>query len=164
MSRIDQLVSEGNKNAILTKKITSNLDYYLSACQLGITVTALGLGWLGEPTVERILHPVFENFGIEEPTASIFSFIIAFTVITFLHVVIGELAPKTLAIQYAEKMAFIFARPLFLFGIILSLFIWLMNGSARLLLRAFGIEQAEHEQAHSEEELKIIMTQSYQRG
>ena len=164
MSRIDQLVSEGNKNAILTKKITSNLDYYLSACQLGITVTALGLGWLGEPTVERILHPVFENFGIEEPTASIFSFIIAFTVITFLHVVIGELAPKTLAIQYAEKMAFIFARPLFLFGIILSPFIWLMNGSARLLLRAFGIEPAEHEQAHSEEELKIIMTQSYQSG
>lgn len=164
MSRIDQLVSEGNKNAILTKKIISNLDYYLSACQLGITVTALGLGWLGEPTVERILHPVFENFGVEGPTASIFSFIIAFTVITFLHVVIGELAPKTLAIQYAEKMAFIFARPLYLFGVILSPFIWLMNGSARLLLRAFGIEPAEHEQAHSEEELKIIMTQSYQSG
>ena len=164
MSRIDQLVSEGNKNAILTKKITSNLDYYLSACQLGITVTALGLGWLGEPTVERILHPVFENFGIEEPTASIFSFIIAFTVITFLHVVIGELAPKTLAIQYAEKMALIFARPLYLFGVILYPFIWVMNGSARLLLRAFGIEPSEHEQAHSEEELKIIMTQSYNSG
>ena len=164
MSRIDQLVSEGNKNAILTKKITSNLDYYLSACQLGITVTALGLGWLGEPTVERILHPVFENFGIEEPTASIFSFVIAFTAITFLHVVIGELAPKTLAIQYAEKMALIFARPLYLFGIILAPFIWLLNGSARLLLRAFGIKPAEHEQAHSEEELKIIMTQSYKSG
>jgi len=164
MSRIDQLVSEGNKNAILTKKITSNLDYYLSACQLGITVTALGLGWLGEPTVERILHPVFENFGIEEPTASIFSFIIAFTAITFLHVVIGELAPKTLAIQYAEKMALIFARPLYLFGIVLAPFIWLLNGSARLLLRAFGIEPAEHEQAHSEEELKIIMKQSYKSG
>ncbi|ALS78423.1 hemolysin family protein [Planococcus kocurii] len=164
MSRIDQLVSEGHKNAILTKKIISNLDYYLSACQLGITVTALGLGWLGEPTVERLLHPVFENFGIEEPTASIFSFIIAFTVITFLHVVIGELAPKTLAIQYAEKMAFVFARPLYLFGVILAPFIWLMNGSARLLLRAFGIEPAEHEQAHSEEELKIIMTKSYHSG
>lgn len=164
MSRIDQLVSEGHKNAILTKKIISNLDYYLSACQLGITVTALGLGWLGEPTVERLLHPVFENFGIEEPTASILSFIIAFTVITFLHVVIGELAPKTLAIQYAEKMAFVFARPLYLFGVILAPFIWLMNGSARLLLRAFGIEPAAHEQAHSEEELKIIMTKSYHSG
>lgn len=163
-SRIDQLVSEGDKNAVLTKKIISNLDYYLSACQLGITVTALGLGWLGEPTVERLLGPVFENFGIEEPTASILSFVIAFTVITFLHVVIGELAPKTLAIQYAEKMAFIFARPLFVFGVILAPFIWLMNGSARLLLRAFGVEPSEHEQAHSEEELKIIMTKSYNSG
>ncbi len=163
-SRIDQLVSEGNKNAFLTKKIISNLDYYLSACQLGITVTALGLGWLGEPTVERLLRPVFENFGIEEPTASIFSFVIAFTVITFLHVVVGELAPKTLAIQYAEKMAFIFARPLYLFGVIFAPFIWLMNGSARLLLRAFGVELSDHEQAHSEEELKIIMTKSYNSG
>lgn len=163
-SRIDQLVSEGDKNAVLTKKIISNLDYYLSACQLGITVTALGLGWLGEPTVERLLGPIFENFGIEEPTASILSFVIAFTVITFLHVVIGELAPKTLAIQYAEKMAFIFARPLFVFGVILAPFIWLMNGSAQLLLRAFGVEPSEHEQAHSEEELKIIMTKSYNSG
>ncbi|ANU10710.1 hypothetical protein A1A1_09591 [Planococcus antarcticus DSM 14505] len=163
-SRIDQLVSEGNQNAILTKKIISNLDYYLSACQLGITVTALGLGWLGESTVGRILHPIFENFGIGELTASIFSFLIAFTTITFLHVVIGELTPKTLAIQYAEKMAFVFVRPLYVFGIIMAPFIWLLNGSARLLLRAFGIEPAKHEQAHSEEELKIIMTQSYQGG
>ncbi|MCH4825171.1 MAG: hemolysin family protein [Carnobacterium alterfunditum] len=164
MSRIDQLVSEGHKNANLTKKIISNLDYYLSACQLGITVTALGLGWLGESTVERLLYPVFDNFGIEGPTASIFSFFIAFSMITFLHVVIGELAPKTLAIQYAEKMAFIFAGPLYFFGVILAPFIYLMNGSARLLLRAFGIEPAAYEQAHSEEELKIIMTKSYHSG
>ncbi|ANU23046.1 hemolysin family protein [Planococcus donghaensis] len=164
MSRIDQLVSEGHKNANLTKKIIGNLDYYLSACQLGITVTALGLGWLGESTVERLLYPVFENFGIEEPTASIFSFFIAFSMITFLHVVIGELAPKTLAIQYAEKMAFVFARPLYFFGLIFAPFIYLMNGSARLLLRAFGIEPAAYEQAHSEEELKIIMTKSYHSG
>ncbi|ANU13349.1 hemolysin family protein [Planococcus halocryophilus] len=164
MSRIDQLVSEGHKNANLTKKIISNLDYYLSACQLGITVTALGLGWLGESTVERLLYPVFDNFGIEGPTASIFSFFIAFSMITFLHVVIGELAPKTLAIQYAEKMAFIFAGPLHFFGVIFAPFIYLMNGSARLLLRAFGIEPAAYEQAHSEEELKIIMTKSYHSG
>ena len=164
MSRIDQLILEGNKNAVLTKKIIDHLDYYLSACQLGITVTALGLGWLGEPTVEKILHPVFENFGVVDPTASILSFIIAFVFITFLHVVIGELAPKTLAIQYAERMSLLFARPLYAFGKIMNPFIWLMNGSARLLLRMFGIEPAGHEQAHSEEELKIIMTKSYQSG
>lgn len=163
-SRIDQLISEGNKNAMRTRKIVDNLDYYLSACQLGITMTALGLGWLGEPTVERILHPVFENFGIGDPTASILSFGIAFTVVTFLHVVLGELAPKTLAIQYAEGMALFFSRPLIIFGKILNPFIWLMNGSARLLLRMFGVEPAGHEQAHSEEELKIIMNESYQSG
>ncbi|MGI2327022.1 hemolysin family protein [Planococcus sp. YIM B11945] len=164
MSRIEQLISEGNKGAQRTKKIIDNLDYYLSACQLGITVTALGLGWLGEPTVERILHPVFDNFAIGETTSSILSIAIAFTVITYVHVVIGELAPKTLAIQYAESMALFFSRPLILFGTIMGPFIWLMNGSARLFLRMFGIEPAGHEQAHSEEELKIIMTQSYQSG
>ncbi|MGK7378215.1 hemolysin family protein [Planococcus sp. 1R117A] len=163
-SRIDQLISEGSKSAVKTKKIADHLDYYLSACQLGITVTALGLGWLGEPTVERLLHPVFENFGIGDPTASILSFTIAFVAVTYFHVVLGELAPKTLAIQYAEKMALFFSGPLILFGKIMNPFIWLMNGSARLLLRAFGIEPADHEQAHSEEELKIIMTQSYQSG
>lgn len=163
-SRIDQLILEGNKNAIRTRKIVDNLDYYLSACQLGITMTALGLGWLGEPTVERILHPVFENFGIVDPTASILSFGIAFAVVTFLHVVLGELAPKTLAIQYAEAMALFFSKPLVIFGKILNPFIWLMNGSARLLLRMFGVEPAGHEQAHSEEELKIIMNESYQSG
>lgn len=164
MSRIDQLISEGNKTAINTKKITDNLDYYLSACQLGITVTALGLGWLGEPTVEKLLHPVFENFGIQDPTASILSFAIAFSLVTFLHVVIGELAPKTLAIQYAEKMALAFTAPLLFFGKIFAPFIWLMNGSARLLLKMFGVEPSAHEQAHSEEELKIIMAESFQSG
>ena len=163
-SRIDQLILEGNKNAMNTRKIVDNLDYYLSACQLGITMTALGLGWLGEPTVERILHPVFENYGIGDPTASILSFGIAFAVVTFFHVVLGELAPKSLAIQYADKMALFFSKPLIIFGKILNPFIWLMNGSARLLLRMFGIEPAGHEQAHSEEELKIIMRESYQGG
>ncbi|TWT01019.1 hemolysin family protein [Planomicrobium sp. CPCC 101079] len=164
MSRIDQLISEGHKGAARTKKIIDNLDYYLSACQLGITITALGLGWLGEPTVERILHPLFDHLSVGETTSSILSIAIAFTFITYIHVVIGELAPKTLAIQYAENMALFFSRPLFIFGLIMGPFIWLMNGSARVFLRMFGIEPAGHEQAHSEEELKIIMTQSYQSG
>ncbi|TWT28356.1 hemolysin family protein [Planomicrobium sp. CPCC 101110] len=164
LSRIDQLISEGHKGAKRTKKIIDNLDYYLSACQLGITVTALGLGWLGEPTVERILHPLFDHLSIGETTSSILSVAIAFTLITYIHVVIGELAPKTLAIQYAENMALFFSRPLIIFGVIMGPFIWLMNGSARVFLRMFGIEPAGHEQAHSEEELKIIMTHSYQSG
>lgn len=98
-SRIDQLVEEGNKKAIAAKKIVSNLDEYLSACQLGITVTALGLGWLGEPTVEHILHPLFVSLNLPETVSGIASLIIAFASVTFIHVVVGELAPKTFAIK-----------------------------------------------------------------
>lgn len=164
MSRLDQLIAEGNQTAVLAKRITNNLDYYLSACQLGITVTALGLGWLGEPTVEKLLHPLFESLGLGEPLISVLSFGIAFASVTFLHVVIGELAPKTLAIQFAERMTLLFAQPLYLFGKIMFPFIWTLNGSARILLRIFGIKPAPEEAAHSQEELKIIMTHSYQSG
>ncbi|ALC82920.1 MULTISPECIES: hemolysin family protein [Bacillus] len=164
MSRIDQLISEGNKKAVIVKKLVNDLDYYLSACQLGITVTALGLGWLGEPTVEKILHPLFHQFGIPDAVSTVISIAIAFALVTFLHVVIGELAPKTLAIQYAEEMTMVFARPLYWFGKIMAPLIWTLNGSARVMLRIFGVQPATHEQAHSEEELKIIMSQSYQSG
>ncbi|MET1014075.1 MAG: hemolysin family protein [Paenisporosarcina sp.] len=164
MSRIDQLIDEGNKKAVLAKKVTQNLDYYLSACQLGITITALVLGALGEPTVEKILHPVFEQFNVPEAITTVLSYAIALSIITFLHVVIGELAPKTLAIQYAEKMTLILAPSLYWFGKIMYPFIWLLNGSANLLLRMFGVKPSMHDQAHSSEELQIIMNQSYKSG
>ena len=102
-TRIDQLIAEGNTRAINAKKVVSNLDEYLSACQLGITITALGLGWLGEPTIEAILHPVFEYFVLPESVTSVLSFIIAFSLVTFIHVVVGELTPKTLAIQKVRR-------------------------------------------------------------
>lgn len=102
-SRIDQLIEEGNKNAIAAKKVISNLDEYLSACQLGITITALGLGWLGEPTIEHLLRPVINSFGLPSSISHVISFSIAFAFITFLHVVVGELAPKTLAIQKQKR-------------------------------------------------------------
>lgn len=98
-TRIDQLLAEGHKKAKNAKRVVSDLDEYLSACQLGITITALGLGWLGEPTFEIILHPVFEFLNLSGSITSILSFILAFSIVTFMHVVIGELAPKTLAIQ-----------------------------------------------------------------
>lgn len=164
MSRIDQLIEEGNKQALTVKKVVGNLDYYLSACQLGITVTALGLGWLGEPTVERILHPVFDAFGIPSSVSAIVSFVLAFSLVTFLHVVIGEMAPKSLALQFAERMSLLLAPPLYWFGKIMAPVIFLLNGSARVFLRIFGVQPASEEQAHSEDELKIIMAQSFQSG
>lgn len=164
ISRIDQLITEGNKRAVAAKKLVTELDYYLSACQLGITVTALGLGALGEPTIEKILHPIFNEWGIPEAWATPISYVLALALMTFLHVVFGELAPKTLAIQFAERMTLMLSGPLVLFGKILFPLIWLLNGSARVFLRIFGIQPTGHEQAHSEEELKIIMTQSFQSG
>lgn len=164
MSRIDQLIAEGNKKAVVAKKVASDLDYYLSACQLGITVTALGLGAIGKPAVERIMYPVFDLFNVSASTASIASYAIAFILVTFLHVVVGEMAPKTLAIQFSEKMTLLLAAPLYGFGKIMKPFIWALNGASRVLLRSFGVKPAAHEQAYSEDELRIIMTQSFQGG
>jgi CBS domain containing-hemolysin-like protein len=164
-TRIDQLVSEGNKRAIAAKKIVSNLDEYLSACQLGITVTALGLGWLGEPTVEHMLHPLFTKLNIAESASGILSFIIAFASVTFIHVVVGELAPKTIAIHKAEAVTLVFAKPMILFYKIMYPFIKVLNGSARVIVGIFGLKPAsEHEEAHSEEELQIIISESYKSG
>lgn len=165
VTRIDFLVAEGNKRAINVKKILANLDEYLSACQLGITVTALGLGWLGEPTVMRLLQPVFDTYGVNAALSSVLSFVIAFLTITFFHVVVGELAPKTIAIQKAESVALLLAKPLILFYRLMYPFIWLLNGAARSFIRLFGFKPVnDHEVAHSEEELRLIVSQSYKSG
>ncbi|MBN3553355.1 HlyC/CorC family transporter [Fictibacillus nanhaiensis] len=164
-TRLDQLVSEGNMKAVAARKVVGNLDEYLSACQLGITITALGLGWLGEPTVEHLLHPLFVEFELSESVSSILSFIIAFALITFLHVVIGELAPKTLAIQKAEAVTLRVAKPIMFFYKIMYPFIKTLNGSARIFTGWFGLKPAsEHELAHSEEELRLILSESYKSG
>ncbi|KYG35505.1 hypothetical protein AZF06_18695 [Priestia endophytica] len=164
-SKIDQLVAEGKRGAIAAKKVTTHLDEYLSACQLGITVTAMGLGWLGEPTIERVLHPLFEALNLNEATTTILSFGIAFALMTYLHVVIGELAPKTVAIQKAELITLTLAKPIILFYRIMFPFIWLLNGSARVIVGLFGLKPAsEHEMAHSEEELRLLLSESYKSG
>ena len=163
MSRLDQLVAEGNKKAVTAKKVAGNLDYYLSACQLGITVTALGLGALGKPTVERLMYPIFDFFAVSDSVAAASSYAIAFLLVTYLHVVVGEMAPKTLAIEYAEKMSLLLAPPLYWFGQIMKPFIWTLNGAARVLLRMFGVQPGQ-EQAFSEDELKIVMAQSFEGG
>jgi CBS domain containing-hemolysin-like protein len=141
-TRIDQLIAEGNKKAIAAKTIVTNLDEYLSACQLGITVTALGLGWLGEPTVEHLLHPLFTQFNLPESASSILSFVIAFASVTFMHVVVGELAPKTVAINKAEAVTLLFAKPMIIFYKIMYPFIKVLNGSARLIVGIFGLKPA----------------------
>ena len=154
-TRIEQLADEGNSGAKIVKKMIANLDYYLSACQLGITVTSLGLGWLGEPTFDKLLHPLFELMHLPSALTTTVSFVIAFIVVTYLHVVLGELAPKSFAIQHTEKMALLYARPLYYFGNVMKPLIWLMNGSARVILRVFGVDPDAQSDAMSEEEIKI---------
>ncbi|MCM3030297.1 MULTISPECIES: hemolysin family protein [unclassified Niallia] len=164
-SKIDQLMEEGNKNAIAAKKIITNLDEYLSACQLGITITALGIGWLGEETIHDILLPLFHFIHIPEAAVTILSFSISFAIITFLHVVVGELAPKTFAIHKAELITLMAARPLIAFYKVLYPFIWVLNGSARIITRMFGLKPvSENDLAHSEEELRIIVSESFKSG
>ncbi|MGE7664766.1 hemolysin family protein [Ureibacillus composti] len=164
-SKIDQLVTEGKKGALAAKHVTTHLDEYLSACQLGITVTALGIGMVGESTFEFILHPAFEAIGIPSDYVHFFTIGAAFVIATFLHVVVGELAPKTAAIQKSETITLLFAKPIMIFYKLLYPFIWFLNGSARILVGLFGMKPAsEHELSHTEEELRLLLTESYKSG
>ncbi|MFD1774909.1 hemolysin family protein [Paenibacillus rhizophilus] len=164
-SRISQMVLEGRKNAIAVQQVSANLDGYLSACQLGITITALGIGALAEPAFDRLLYPLLHLAGVGAEFSHVLSFLLAFFIATFLHVVIGELAPKTAAINKAEEISLLTAKPIILFYRILFPLIWLLNGSANLLVRLFGMKPAsEHEEAHSEEEIRLILSESYESG
>lgn len=164
-SRIDQLIEEGNRSALAVKKIITNLDEYLSACQLGITIASLVLGWIGESVVSKLLHPLFDLIHIPVSISNVISLALSFATITFIHVVVGELAPKTLAIQKAEALSLFHAKPLIFFYRLMFPFIWVLNTSARLVTKVFGLKPAsENDIAHSEEELRIILSESYKSG
>lgn len=164
-SRIDYLVQEGNTKARFARALTSNLDAYLSACQLGITLASLGLGWIGEPVIASMLEPILKELGVGEVLTHTISFVIAFTIITILHIVLGELAPKTLAIRKSEGVTMWTAAPLIVFHKVMYPFIWFLNGTANGILKLAGIEPAsEHESAHTEDEIRILMKESNRSG
>ncbi|EJQ11731.1 HlyC/CorC family transporter [Bacillus cereus] len=164
-SRIDYLIAEGNNRAISVKTVITNLDEYLSACQLGITVTALGIGWSGKPALKHMFDVLFANWNVPTQLADILAIVLVFLFITFFHVVVGELAPKTFAIQKAEQVSFLVAKPLILFYRIAFPFIWILNGSARLITKFFGLKPPKkHDEVHSEEELRLLVSESYKKG
>ncbi|MCC1487840.1 hemolysin family protein [Bacillus tropicus] len=164
-SRIDYLIAEGSNRATSVKTVITNLDEYLSACQLGITVTALGIGWFGKPALKQMFDTLFLNLNISTQLADIFAVILVFLFITFLHVVIGELAPKTFAIQKAEQVSLFVAKPLIFFYRIAFPFIWVLNGSARIITKLLGLKPPKgHEEVHSEEELRMLVSESYKNG
>src|SRR6266446_5476060 len=162
-SQLNTLAAEGIKRAALVKQIKNNLNAYLSACQVGITAASLGLGWLGEPFLARMLQPFFVLAGIES-TAVIksISFALAFSAITFLHIVLGEQAPKILAIRKAMAAALFVSAPLRLFYAIFKPAISFLNAASNWVLsHLLHVEPiAEGELAHSEEELRLILEQS----
>ncbi|WP_233516790.1 hemolysin family protein [Paenibacillus curdlanolyticus] len=165
-SRIDTLLSGGHKRARFASLLTGNLDGYLSACQLGITLASLGLGWIGEPAVAAVLERLFAGVGMNnEVLTHTIAFIIAFSFITVLHIVLGELAPKTIAIRKAESVTLWTAAPLVLFHRIMYPFIWVLNGMANRLLKLMGIEPAsEQDSAHTEEEIRVLVKESHRSG
>lgn len=165
-TRIAQLVEEGNKRAAAVQDCLQNITAYLSVSQLGITLASLGLGWLGEPAVASLISPVLIRWGVESPTLlTSISFVLAFSLISFMHVVFGELAPKSLAIQKAESMALWLARPMHKFYYIFYPAAAVLNLSAIRVMKIAGLKgENESEVSHSEEELRMIIAESYHGG
>ncbi len=165
-TRLEELAHTGSKRAKVALKISEHLNTYLSATQLGITLASLGLGWLGEPAVSRLLENAFANYFADNPVLlHSLSFGIAFTFITLLHVVLGELVPKSMAIQDTERYTLIIAVPLYTFNKICTPVIWCFDHVSLWILKLMGFQAAdENDEAHSEEEIKLIIDASQKGG
>ncbi|MBA3558462.1 MAG: HlyC/CorC family transporter [Gemmatimonadaceae bacterium] len=167
-SKIEHMMALGDKRAHDVHKAITHLDRYISGTQLGITFASLALGWIGEPALATIFDLVFGATGIAVPEGSGHlpaSIITAFLIITFLHIVFGELAPKSLALLAPEKVSRVIARPLMLFSVVMSPLIWVLNGAANRVLRLFGIQPVtESHRVHSPEEIRMLVLQTHAAG
>ncbi|HKH10907.1 MAG TPA: hemolysin family protein [Rubrobacter sp.] len=164
-SRIVQLEQEGNARAGVVRETLRDLDSNLSVCQVGITVASLALGWVGEPAVSHLIEPVLAGINVaSERVVTIVSVAIGFGVITYAHLVFGEQAPKYFSIQKAERVSLWISRPLNLFRIVLRPVVWVVNASTNFILRPWGIQLGKEMEAHSEEELRIMISSSTASG
>ena len=166
-TRIAELITQGNTAAEDVQKAINNPDRVIAATQLGITLSSLALGWVGEPALAHLIHPIISLFPsiIQSEISHSISAIIAFSVITFLHVVVGELAPKSIALQDPEHTSLIVARPTLFTEKLFKPVIWALNGTGNALLRLIGIQPVSgHQLVHSIEELKMLVTASTQGG
>lgn len=165
-TRLEELVQQGNSRAELAIQVVSQFDTYLGATQLGITLASLALGWLGEPAISALLEPFILEYlpGLAWLHSTI-SIVVGFTIITFMHIVLGELVPKSMAIQQTEKLALISVYPLYVFHKIGYPIIVLFNKAAKGLLGILGVKAAnESDLTHSEEELRMIVSASHRGG
>lgn len=165
-TKLEEMANNGNKRAKIALEITQHLDSYLSAIQLGITLASLGLGWIGEPAVSKLFENIFGGFLADNAILlHSISFGVAFSLITLLHVVLGELIPKSLAIQKTETFVLIIAYPLYMFKRLFYPFIWILDTLSIKILHLMGVTPAsEEDMAHSEEEIKMIVNASQKGG
>ena len=164
-SRLEELIKDKIPNAQLAFKISNSLDTYLSATQLGITISSLALGWIGEPAVARLIELPLKAFGIGGVAIHTIAFIVSFTLVTLFHVVLGELVPKSIAIAKTEKVVLFIAKPLHLFWILFFPIIKAFDFIAAVSLKIIGVKPAkESELALSDEEIKIIASESLKGG
>ena len=166
-SRVEEMIAQGNATARIVRHAISDPDRFIAATQLGITLASLGLGWIGEPAFAELLAPLLAMLPAPWSDAVIHSIAagVAFTIITFLHVVLGELAPKSIALQQPEKASLFVARPIMLTENLFRPAIWLLNGAGNGLLKLLGMSGSQgHQQVHSVEELRILMRESQAGG
>jgi CBS domain containing-hemolysin-like protein len=166
-TRIAELVARGEAGADSVQQAIENPDRVIAATQLGITLSSLALGWAGEPALSHFIYPLVSLFPnvIQDELSHSISAVIAFSIITFLHVVVGELAPKSIALQNPERTSLVVARPTLLTERIFKPAIWALNGAGNILLKLIGIQPASgHQLVHSVEELKMIVSASADEG
>jgi CBS domain containing-hemolysin-like protein len=164
-SRLVQLEQEGSARATIARETLRDLDSNLSVCQVGITVASLALGWVGEPAVSHLIEPLFGAVGITNGrVVSLVAVLLGFSVITYAHLVFGEQAPKYFSIQKAEAVALWISRPLNFFRLLLTPVVYVVNASTNFVLRPWGIRLGEEMEAHSEEELRIMISSSTASG
>jgi magnesium and cobalt exporter, CNNM family len=163
-TRVQQLVEARRIGARIVQRLHNRLDELLSAVQLGVTVTSLGLGWVGEATIALMIEPAFRRIPHTVIAAHIVAVTIAFVLITYLHVTLGELVPKTIALNRVERVALAVAAPMEVFMRVTRPFVVVMTRSARFVLRLFGIREVGQAGVHSPEELKLVVTSSSRLG
>lgn len=164
-SRLDFLIENGNQKARLLKTMTQRLDTYLSATQLGVTVTSLAIGWLGSPTFGRLFDSLFSDIRLPASVSKIASVVLSFIILTFIQVIIGELVPKNIAINNTEKIGLLIARPLQFWFRIMYPIVFILNKLANSISHAIGVPtKSEFGEGVSEEELRIIMGESLKSG
>jgi putative hemolysin len=166
-SRVEEMAADGNRTAALLRRAVIDLDANLAATQLGITISSLALGWIGEPALAHLIEPALWllPFGMAQTTSHVIAVALAFFVITAMHIVLGELAPKSLALQRAERTALAIVRPLRLFLMVFRPAIVVLNGLGNWVLRMGGLQPGTGEgHLHSTEELKLLVAASQQGG